>query len=31
MKPKSPIRLTTNAFMPATAFLCSLYQKLISR
>ena len=30
-KPKSPMRFTTKAFIPAVAFLCSLYQKLISR
>ena len=30
-KPKSPIRLTTNAFMPARALPKSVYQKPMSR
>src|SRR4029077_2358212 len=31
MKPKSPMRLTTNAFLPASAADCFLNQKPISR
>ena len=31
MKPKSPMRLATKAFLPAMALLRSLYQKPISR
>ena len=31
MKPKSPKRLTTKAFMPAAAFSGSVYQKAMSR
>ncbi len=29
--PKSPIRLTMNAFLPASALICSLNQKPMSR
>ena len=31
MKPKSPIRFTTNAFLPAAAAEGRVYQKEISR